>query len=83
MRNLYVYLEEVKKQFNKLGIKYGNIASIEESKRMTKSIGECKNYNNGDYYKIIITSSLVNEDITKDDFRLKNTIAHEIIYTVD
>lgn len=80
MRNVMDLYNECLSDIIDCGIKVGRVVSVTINTRAKRRWGQCVKLSNGTY-TINISSRLLNEDV--DIWAAKNTMAHEILHTVD
>lgn len=78
MKGLTALFEECKKELDAIGIKYGNISTVEINTRAKKRWGLCKKLSDGTY-KISISDRALKDDV--DDIKTKEIIIHEILHS--
>lgn len=88
MKNLDRLVQEVKNDFESLGIEYGKITKITINTRAKSRWGQCHrksvdivNHTVIYEYDININVELLDDEL--DDMAAKNTIAHEFIHTIE
>ncbi|MCQ2550956.1 MAG: hypothetical protein MJ146_02025 [Clostridia bacterium] len=69
-------LQEVKEDFNRMGIPYGQVDQVKINKRAKARFGCCKKTDKG----FIIEISSIMEEAAED--KLRDVIAHELLHTV-
>lgn len=79
MKNLNQFVNECRWDIESLGIKVGNVTKITVNTRSKRRWGQCKRTPNG--FEINISERLLNDDL--DDWALKNTVAHELLHTIE
>lgn len=80
MKNLKNFVEECKNDILSLGIELGNIKEVIVNTRAKSRWGQCSYHIHGDNYTISISNRLLSDDVS--DMSLKNTIAHELLHTI-
>jgi len=80
MKNLENLSLEVKRDFDALGIKYGNVVKWSVNNRAKKRWGQCKRVGINTF-EIDISALVLQDDI--DNQIPKNVIAHELLHTVN
>ena len=79
MKDLNAIVEECKYDIESLGFKVGNIVKVSINTRAKRRWGQCRKTPYG--YEINISDRLLKDDV--DDMATKNTVAHELLHTIE
>ena len=80
MKDLQKYVAECESELKSIGIKQGIVKEWVINTRASSWLGQCKRLQDGTF-QISIIEALLFDDV--EDKKLKNTIMHELLHTVE
>ena len=80
MKDLMKAVDEVRRDLDSIGIKYGTVRRFTVNTRAKHRWGDCRSLGEG-VFDISVSARLLEDGV--DDQALKDTIAHELLHTVE